>query len=357
VGARLRGPRLAALQVEVTSRCDLACVTCPRTVLGRGWRSHHMPWPVFERVARAFPHAELVHLQGWGEPLLHPRFLDMVRAGKAARCRVGFTTSGMRLDGKTADGILDAGADLVAVSLAGATAATHEAIRVRSDFARVVANVRALLARRAARGRRRPTVELFFLMTTANLHELPAAVDLAASIGVDALVATNLDYVVTAAHDALRSFGPGPATTEAAALVEAARTRARTIGLRFVAYPLEPAEVAVCDANPLGISFVCADGSVSPCAWLGLVGQSTVPRCVAGRPVDVPRACFGNVVDADIVDLWRGPGYTAFRGSFADRRRALLARTLAAAAEPRGDGPVLPPPPAACASCPKLRGH
>jgi MoaA/NifB/PqqE/SkfB family radical SAM enzyme len=317
-----------------------------------------MSWPVFERVARAFPHTRLVHLQGWGEPLLHPRFLDMVRVAKAARCQVGFTTSGMRLDERTAEGILDARADLVAVSLAGATAATHEAIRVRADLARTVANVRTLVARRAARGARTPRVELFFLMTRANLHELPAAVDLAASLGVDALIATNLDYVVTTEHDALRSFGPGPAATESAPLVEAAHARARATGLRLVVYPLEPAEVAVCDANPLAIGFVCADGSLSPCAWLGLVGQSTVRRCVDGRSVEVPRPRFGTVAEADLVDLWRGADYTAFRRCFVTRRRAALARALAtAAAGGGGDAPPLPPAPAACVTCPKLRGH
>jgi hypothetical protein len=127
--------------------------------------------------------------------------------------------------------------------------------------------------------------------------------------------------------------------------------------MRLVVYPLEPTDAAVCDANPLGITFVCADGSVSPCAWLGLVGQSVVPRCVDGRVVDVPRVCSGNVLAADLVDLWRGPEYTAFRRCFAVRRRAMVARTLASAAAGAAGSVTFPAGPAACAGCPKLRGH
>jgi MoaA/NifB/PqqE/SkfB family radical SAM enzyme len=315
-----------------------------------------LAWPAFERIACAFPHARLIHLQGWGEPLLHPRLFDMVAVAKRAGCAVGFTTSGMGLHGDTPGRIAEAGVDLVAVSIAGATRETHEAIRVGSEFARVVDGVRRLIeARRAGT---RPRVELLYLMTTRTLAELPHAVELAHSLGVDALVATNLDCVVAREHDALKVFGPAAEACERGAHVDAARDRARALDVSLRTYPLDPVDVAVCDASPLRTLFVCADGSVSPCAWMGLAGQAAVPRWTGGRATEVPRACFGNVIADDLVAIWRSAPYRAFRARFAARRAAMLAGALgmpSRSASPDRD--ALPAPPGCCATCPKLRGH
>jgi hypothetical protein len=183
-------------------------------------------------------------------------------------------------------------------------------------------------------------------------------VDLARSLDVDALIATNLDYVVTAEHDALKVFGAPPVGRERIAHLEAARERASALGVSLRIFPLDPVDVAVCDASPLRTLFVCADGSVSPCAWMGLVGQPAVPRWAGGRATEVRRACFGNVMNRDLVAIWRSAPYRAFRARFAVRRAAMLARTLGlAVSATSADLAVLPPPPECCATCPKLRGH
>ena len=87
-----------AFQIEVTTRCVLRCVMCPRVALAQQWREMDLPWETFHRIACAFPLAQHVHLQGWGEPLLHPRLFDMIALAKEAGCRAGLTTNGMRLD-------------------------------------------------------------------------------------------------------------------------------------------------------------------------------------------------------------------------------------------------------------------
>lgn len=51
----------------------------------------------FDSLTPAFSLTDLVFLQGWGEPLLHPRFWDMVHRVKRAGCWVGFTTNAMAL--------------------------------------------------------------------------------------------------------------------------------------------------------------------------------------------------------------------------------------------------------------------
>jgi MoaA/NifB/PqqE/SkfB family radical SAM enzyme len=353
VRGREAGRPFEALQLEVTSRCNLACVMCPVTVLADRWPSLDMSWDTFERVAAAFGHTRWVYLQGWGEPLLHRRLLDMIERAKSAGCRVGFTTNGTRLTPDAGERLLDRDLDLLAVSIAGATAATHEAIRVGSSFAHLLENVRGFLRLRAARKSPAPKVEMFFLMTPANIAELPAAVELAADVGADELVATNLDYVMTPALDSLRAYSAGPAGAGLRAALDRARAAAERKGIAFRPYPLEPREMAVCDLNPLRILYVSADGSVSPCVYTSLTGQSRLPRFFDGEATQIPAVRFGNVNERALLEIWEDSAYRAFRDPFAQRLTAAGTLALSAALGARVEET---PAPSACRTCPKLYG-
>jgi MoaA/NifB/PqqE/SkfB family radical SAM enzyme len=343
-----------AFQLEVTSRCNLKCVMCPVTVFADHWPARDMSWETFERVAEAFARVKWVHLQGWGEPLLHRRLFDMIERAKSAGCKVSFTTNATRLTPQTDARLLDLGVDLLAVSIAGARAATHEAIRVGSDFAKLVENLRRLLRLRAERGSRRPKVEVFFLMTPANLAELPAAVELAAELGADELVATNLDYVITSGLDELRAYSSSPPAQACREALEEARAAARRTGIAFRPYPLQFREMAVCDLNPLKLLYVSADGAVSPCVYTSLAGLPELPRVFEGAPLETPAVSFGNVNERPLMEIWESAPYREWRARFARRVAGAGLALLGAAAGAAPDEE--PPPPEACRTCPKLYG-
>jgi MoaA/NifB/PqqE/SkfB family radical SAM enzyme len=227
---------------------------------------------------------------------------------------------------------------------------------VSTDFSLILQNVQQLARLRAGRASNTPKIQLSYLMTKASLSELPQAVELARTLGVDELYATNLDYLVTAAHDDLRAFGCSPLRDEFVRLVEAARERARKIGLAFRAYPLDLEEVAVCEAHPMTILFVSCDGWVSPCSYLALPGQAEIPRGFEGRQVSVPAVRFGNVQDQELTDIWDGPAWREFRRRFAARRMGLAARAVAAVSGDGGSDSKMPPPPEPCRTCYKLLG-
>ena len=344
-----------AFQIEVTSRCNLKCVMCPVTVLAEHWPARDMAWETFERAAAAFEKAKWVHLQGWGEPMLHRRIFDMIARAKGAGCRVGFTTNGTRLTRESGERLLDLGLDLMAVSIAGVRAATHEAVRVGSDLGKLIENLRGFVSLRGERGAAAPKIEIFYLMTPANIAELPQAVQLVADLGADELVATNLDYVITPGLDALRTYGEGPPARALGAALDEAREAARRAGVRFRSYPLAFREMAVCDLNPLRILFISADGAVSPCVYTSLIGQTAIPRVFNGRTVEVPVVKFGNLNEQPLAEIWESAAYRGFRALFAGRVQGasrMLLGTAAGAAAAQEDVPA----PEACRTCPKLYG-
>jgi len=354
-GKRETGRPFDAFQIEVTSRCNLRCVMCPVTVLADRWPSVDLSWHSFGRIAAAFEKTKWVYLQGWGEPLLHRHIFDMIGLAKRAGCRVGFTTNGTRLTRGAGERLLALGLDVLAVSIAGASASTHEAIRVGSDFAKLLENLRGFLAMRAGKKSTTPRLELLFLMTRANLAELPDVARLAADLGADELVATNLDYAITSSLDELKAYSLSAQARAARDVVDQAKRVARQAGLAFRPYPLEPREVAVCDLNPLKILFISADGWVSPCVYTGVTGQQEIPRVFDGEPVSVPSVRFGNVNDQGLAEIWEAPAYRAFRRQFSERVLGVAKLAVGGASRAAAEAP-LPPAPEACRTCPKLYG-
>lgn len=64
--------------IEPTAICNLRCIYCP-TGQGMLNRTKYMSWELFERIADEIePFARHVYLAYMGEPLLHPRFPDMI---------------------------------------------------------------------------------------------------------------------------------------------------------------------------------------------------------------------------------------------------------------------------------------
>lgn len=373
---RPRRPRWDWVQVEVTTRCDAACAYCPRTACGNGWRDADMPEALFRRVLQACRGARRVHLQGWGEPLLHPRYPDMLAEAVAAGYEVGLTTNGMRLDADMARMLVAVGVDMVALSLAG-TGPRNDAVRRGAPVARVLEALDRLREAKARAGGALPGVHLAYMLLRSDADGPEGLPALLRGRGVETVVVSTLDHV-TAPELAGESFAHAGAE-ELAALrrrLERAEAAARGAGIRMVwrlpqpavhaapgvamdahardEHPLSPASSppelwdipedmlhalaaregdACCTENVGRAAVVTVDGMVAPCVFAAL------PKC-GGRArggtneVTAQRMFFGSVADATLAEVWRRPAYAAFRAAHA-----------------RG----APPPP--CEGCIKLRVH
>jgi len=165
-----------AAQIEVTSRCSTGCLFCPHDALSSQWMDGDMPVAFYQE--HIVPHLdlfELVYLQGWGEPMLHPHLWNMLEMAQQKGCRTGFTTNGTWLQAEQNEKLCDMGVDLISVSFAGTAASVHESLRTHSDFSRLCTNFESLADLKERRGCTAPWLELHFLMTRLNLSELPAS--------------------------------------------------------------------------------------------------------------------------------------------------------------------------------------
>src|SRR5579884_3866001 len=137
-----------------------------------------MDFARFVRIVDGFPSLTELHLQGLGEPMMHPRFFDMVAYADSRGIRVTTNSNATLLNERRAERCVTSGLDCIHISIDGATANTYERIRVRAHFERVSANVERLLAARARLGSATPRLRVVAVVMRQNLHELPDLVRL-----------------------------------------------------------------------------------------------------------------------------------------------------------------------------------
>ena len=347
------------IQVEVTSRCFLRCVMCPNHILADRWISMDMRPDILKAIVEEADSANLIYLSGWGEPLMRPDLPELVKAVRNAGTAAGFTTNGMLLDRGRARELLNAGLDIISISVAGATRETHGRVRVGSDLERIMENVTYLTALKRRLRTDEPKVVLLYLMLKQNVHELPLAVQMAHEIGADELVATNITYAPSPAQDEMCVFScPGCQQADYGPFVREAEEKARDLGLAFRAYPLHMEEVTVCDEDPLHNTFVTADGAVGPCVYLNMMLEGPIPRSFCGKPYRVDRLFFGRLGEESLLDIWEGEGYVAFREAFQERLKALQELIFLKRSSPEDVGAVLAsrPLPEPCTTCYKAYG-
>lgn len=308
---RVLGPPrlLDCIQVEVTSRCPGRCGYCPHTTARRTWNARDMDMPTFERLRPLMRRAGRVHLQGWGEPLLVPRFFDMAAVARQEGCRVSTTTCGLRMDPDLALRIVESGMDIVAFSLAGTDAQVNDRARQGVEFERVCEAVEALQAVRRRRMGVHLEIHLAYLMLASAMESVRGLPALMQRLGVHAAVVSTLDYVPEPALEG-EAFQPQEAGKLAAAqsILESTAAEARRAGLGFhYELPRASAPGTGCRENIAGSLFVSADGLLSPCIYVNV-------------PFDAPdpvRRVFGSIRSEDPLAVWHKPEFRRFRDRLA----------------------------------------
>jgi len=219
-GAHLLPQAPAALLVGITSKCNLRCDFCfhadndiptaarrPKGVM------------TYERFAAIIEQARgwCTHLEFslFGEPMLHPRFVDMVRLAVEADLTVGIVTNATLLDAARAQALVQAGPASVTVSMEGGTPEEYNRVRVGARWEKVAANLRGLVAARREAGGRTPFIIVRGIELDGHAGQRHAHAALYREMGVDQVMwvpATNWSGSLRAPQESVRLPAPPPHT-------------------------------------------------------------------------------------------------------------------------------------------------
>ena len=334
-GLQLRPPvtRLAKVYMEPTNRCNLACRTCIR----HSWNEPigEMSRATFSKVTedlRSISPAPGVLFGGLGEPLAHPGIVGMIRRMKDLGSFVELITNGTLLSPELSEQLINAGLDLLWVSLDGATPESYADVRLGAALPEVLSNLMALRSSRWRKHRPvgldlmlKPQLGIVFVAMKRNISDLPAVFRLANRLGAMHFLVTNvLPYTAemqeevlysNALNDTIYASSPilrvldfpkidvNPKTREA--LYEAMRGN-HSLSISGGNFGGRNNRCPFGEKGSLAIRW---DGDVSPC--LALLHDHT--SYLHGYRRNIRRHTVGNVSDRNIEDIWKQPEYVAFR--------------------------------------------
>ncbi len=183
------------IQLETTTKCNLACIMCSRQKYhGAG---KHLERPVLERcLAELVPYAQNLCISSFGEPLLYPdirRLLEVAR--RFPRLELGMFTNLLLADEDWARQLVDSRVAYLNVSIDGATCETYEKVRRGGKWKRLIEALQTLNRIKRERRSRRPILNLAVVGLTVNIHEMPLFTEFAKRYGFASLTVDSNAYI------------------------------------------------------------------------------------------------------------------------------------------------------------------
>jgi MoaA/NifB/PqqE/SkfB family radical SAM enzyme len=162
---------------QLTNECNFACLHCiEESGPGRAFKDELDDAQAFEVLRQAIElDVPYISLSG-GEPMVHPRFFDLVAFAAERGTQLKIETNGQYLTKQACRRLKELDVKSVQVSMDGASRETFNKMRVRGDFDEVVQGIRNLVEAGVP-------LEINYSPTKFNTHEIGRAVDLAYDLG------------------------------------------------------------------------------------------------------------------------------------------------------------------------------
>ena len=299
-----------------------------------------MTLQTYERIlGEATGKTRMLHLQGWGEPLLNPSLLEMIRLAKSAGMQVGTTTNGLLMTRGIASQLVQSGLDRLAFSLAGIDCHNDD-IRRGTSIERVLEAAQCLREVKGQLGRSNPAIHIAYMLLRSGMADIYRLPDLLSGLGVEQVVLSTLDFVTTSdlvseALDSYNQVGYLNLRAQLDEVVDAGRQRGIPIFYRLAApleyfasqddlnstgsdflglNPLIAAPRPVCTENIQRAMVISANGDVSPCVYLN-VPVYRASYFVHGEKRLYQKMTFGNVNQSSLDTIWNSRPYRDFRNA------------------------------------------
>ncbi len=280
--------------LEVTNRCQLHCITCPREYgLGARMDKGHMDvGKAKSLIDSAHTYLDRIALTGLGEPFLYPHLVELVEhiSGRNRGLSIFVSTNAQHpgtaeLAGRLADRI-----DTLQISIDGC-GEVFESIRKGASYGRFLENLGA--AAWAARGRRMDVV-LNMVVVETNVGQMGQVVELAAKHGVGEVRLGALNHAAIESQLGALGFYVSAGFREA---LGAAGRSARRFGVEL-SFPRfdGPSGFRTCPF-PWGNFYVSWDGYLAAC-------------CSKPFPKELH---FGNVFEDGLLECINHAGFVEMR--------------------------------------------
>jgi len=319
----------SCLEVELTTRCNLFCPSCPRVAFSHSWINEDMPLDYFYKIYPAFDLFEGILFRGWGEPLLNPFFPEMIRLAYQSGTRLVLATNGVELVNLDLMPYFEA----IIFRLDYGQASTYERRNPGSKFNRTIFNISQVLHWRETNQTDQPGVVIQFAKNRYSLNELGTYLDTAIRLNPDRVVFYQPGFHVRRIDAAAQL--PGDMDQGLIQRVdETLESMARSAYLDMINQPVKPDVETICPCDPDRAVFVNRRGRIAPCRNTALpVANGKFTRFYHGREEQQATIFFGSLLRRPFEEIFQRQNYRQFR------RSCLLPETLL---NPRQSSPADP---------------
>jgi len=179
-------PPPARLDLEITTRCQLRCPLCARTLYRDHIREMDMEPAVFKKITGELEYVRELFFVGLGEPLLHPGLGTFVEHAASRSVKTKLVTNGLLADPNTLSDLRGRGLSEVTFSIDTTVPGRFKELRGGASLDIVLRNFRSVpdSLRKS----------VFVTLSGANAGDLKGIIDLAANAGLAAVAVTDANF-------------------------------------------------------------------------------------------------------------------------------------------------------------------
>ena len=269
------------LKIESTNICNLSCAYCydGRRMPVAGERPYgRMSFDNFKKlIDEVGAYMFKINLYGFGEPLLFPETLEMIKYAAMKNIGMGISSNLNFTDPDLPKRIVESGLEVLIFSCHGVTQESYSKFMVKGNMQLAMENVKKIVSERKRLGSSTPLIDWQYCVTKFNEGELAMASAKARELGVDQI-------------RFLRPFVPHDAGEEWVA--EHFHQNEVQKPVRFKAGCTWPYRSA----------YINYDGGILPCC----------------QDVRLLANDFGNVFTSGFMNVWNNENYRSSRRLIAD---------------------------------------
>jgi len=182
--------RPLGLLVDPSNGCNLACPGCVQSTRAKSlrlfdWKNGLLPSDRFAALLERYgPYAMQVMFCNYGEPLTNPRTPELIAMAKGYYAQTALSTN-LSVGRCAAEAYVQCGLDFMYLAIDGASQAVYGRYRKNGDIGLVYRNVEKLVDAKRRLASRTPVLRWQYLAFEHNAHEIPRALEMARSLGVD----------------------------------------------------------------------------------------------------------------------------------------------------------------------------
>ncbi len=300
---------LRKIYIEVTSRCNLDCITCVRNA----WdvSPGNMSLDLFRKIIddlEDMPKAKEIVLGGLGEPLLHPDIVEIIKIAKEKGFQVKITTNGLLLEDALVDKLIELNTDELVVSIDSFEEDEFKKIRRGGALGDLLENLKSLKRKKEQKQTIFPRVSMEFVLMESNKEQLQQLTRHARELGILSILVTNiLPYTEDMTEEILYDKKESDLDLPIQFWATPIKGLSTMCTINFPS--MDMGADRKCDFVNRDACTVTYNGDVSSCYAL----MHSYDYYIFDRKKEVSSHYFGNVSEESLYDIWNSPEYLKFR--------------------------------------------